>query len=228
MFTTSNCSTPLPGDLPQLQSFSRLILQHRSATCKIKRLIDILGAVVGLFLTAILAIPIVIAIQIDDPGPIFYRQLRCGLRGKPFRILKFRSMVVDADRRQHLVQNQAKGHIFKNTNDPRITRVGRFLRRTSLDELPQFWNVLNGEMSLVGTRPPTLNEVQHYKPHHWQRLRTKPGMTGEWQVNGRSSVIDFEDIVSMDLAYQRKWSLIYDFQLILKTIAVVLKKQGAH
>lgn len=228
MFTTSNCSTPLPGDLPQLQSFSRLIVQHQSATCKIKRLIDILGAVVGLFLTAILAIPIVIAIQIDDPGPIFYRQLRCGLRGKPFRILKFRSMVVDADRRQHLVQNQAKGHIFKNTNDPRITRVGRFLRRTSLDELPQFWNVLNGEMSLVGTRPPTLNEVQHYKPHHWQRLRTKPGMTGEWQVNGRSSVIDFEDIVSMDLAYQRKWSLIYDFQLILKTIAVVLKKQGAH
>lgn len=228
MFTTSNCSTPLPGDLPQLQSFSRLIVQHRSATCKIKRLIDILGAVVGLFLTAILAIPIVIAIQIDDPGSIFYRQLRCGLRGKSFRILKFRSMVVDADRRQHLVQNQAKGHIFKNTNDPRITRVGRFLRRTSLDELPQFWNVLNGEMSLVGTRPPTLNEVQHYKPHHWQRLRTKPGMTGEWQVHGRSSVIDFEDIVLMDLAYQRKWSLIYDLQLILKTIAVVIKKQGAY
>jgi len=228
VFTTSNCSTPLPGDPPQLQSFSRLIVQHRSATCKIKRLIDILGAVVGLFLTAILAIPIVIAIQIDDPGPIFYRQLRCGLRGKPFRILKFRSMVVDADRRQHLVQNQAKGHIFKNTNDPRITCIGRFLRRTSLDELPQFWNVLNGEMSLVGTRPPTLNEVQHYKPHHWQRLRTKPGMTGEWQVHGRSSVIDFEDIVSMDLAYQRKWSLVYDFQLILKTIAVVMKKQGAY
>jgi lipopolysaccharide/colanic/teichoic acid biosynthesis glycosyltransferase len=227
VFTTSNCSTSLAGESLVLTRSAGLIVPHRSATCKIKRLIDILGAVVGLILTAILAIPIVIAIQIDNPGTIFYRQLRCGLRGKPFRILKFRSMVVDADRKQHLVQNQAKGHIFKNTNDPRITRVGRFLRRTSLDELPQFWNVLNGEMSLVGTRPPTLNEVQHYKPHHWQRLRTKPGMTGEWQVNGRSSVIDFEDIVSMDLTYQRKWSLVYDFKLILKTIAVVLKKQGA-
>lgn len=227
MFTASNCSPSLSDHPLVIQSFPRFRVAHRSATCKIKRLIDILGALVGLFLTAILAIPIVIAIQIDDPGPIFYSQLRCGLRGKPFRILKFRSMIVDADRKQHLVQNQAKGHIFKNTNDPRITRVGRFLRCTSLDELPQFWNVLNGEMSLVGTRPPTLNEVQNYKLHHWQRLRTKPGMTGEWQVHGRSSVIDFEDIVSMDLAYQRKWSLAYDVLLILKTIAVVLNKQGA-
>ncbi|MEQ9668388.1 sugar transferase [Coleofasciculus sp. G2-EDA-02] len=228
MFTTSNCSTPRSGDPPVLQTFPRLRVAHRSATSQIKRLIDILGALVGLIMTAILAIPIVIAIQIDNPGPIFYRQVRCGLKGKPFRILKFRSMVVGADRMQHLVQNQAKGHIFKNTNDPRITRVGRFLRRTSLDELPQFWNVLKGEMSLVGTRPPTLNEVQNYQPHHWKRLRTKPGMTGEWQVHGRSSVIDFEDIVSMDLAYQRKWSVGYDFKLIVKTIAVVLKKQGAY
>jgi lipopolysaccharide/colanic/teichoic acid biosynthesis glycosyltransferase len=107
-------------------------------------------------ITTIIAIPIAIAIKLDNPGPIFYSQIRCGVRGKTFRVWKFRSMVVNAEQLQHLVDNQAQGHIFKNKNDPRITRVGRFLRRTSLDELPQFWNVLKGDMSLVGTRPPTI------------------------------------------------------------------------
>ncbi|HEY9616702.1 MAG TPA: sugar transferase [Microcoleaceae cyanobacterium] len=201
---------------------------HPSVTNKTKRLIDILGALVGLSLTGLVAIPVLIATQFDNPGPIFYSQIRCGYRGKPFRIWKFRSMVVDADKLKHLVYNEAKGGIFKNRNDPRVTRVGRFLRKTSLDELPQFWNVLMGQMSLVGTRPPTVDEVMGYKRHHWERLNVKPGITGEWQVNGRSNVVDFEDIVDMDVAYQQKWSIAYDLQLILKTILVVVKKQGAY
>jgi len=136
-------------------------------------------------------------------------------------------MITDAENLKHLVKNEATGNIFKSENDPRITRVGKFLRRTSLDELPQFWNVLRGEMSLVGTRPPTMDEVQSYEAHHWNRLNVKPGITGEWQANGRSTVKDFEDIVVMDLDYQRKWSVMYDLKLICKTIAAVLKKQGA-
>ncbi len=200
---------------------------HPSVHSKFKRSIDIAGALVGLTITGIVAIPVAIALHFDDPGPIFYCQIRCGYRGKTFRIWKFRSMIMGADKLKHLVHNEAKGGIFKNKNDPRVTRVGRFLRKTSLDELPQFWNVLKGDMSLVGTRPPTVDEVIGYKPHHWQRLNVKPGITGEWQANGRSEVTDFEDIVKMDVAYQKKWSILYDFQLILKTIQVVLNKKGA-
>jgi exopolysaccharide biosynthesis polyprenyl glycosylphosphotransferase len=201
---------------------------HPSVNSRIKRLIDIVGALVGLVITALVAIPVAIMVCFDDPGPVFYSQVRCGLNGHHFRIWKFRSMVVKADELKHLVENEAKGNIFKNRNDPRVTRVGRFLRRTSLDELPQFWNVLKGDMSLVGTRPPTVNEVMQYKRHHFQRLLVKPGITGEWQANGRSSVEDFEDIVKMDVLYQQKWSIAYDLSLILKTIQVVLHKDGAY
>ncbi|NEO41960.1 MAG: sugar transferase [Moorea sp. SIOASIH] len=201
---------------------------HQSANNKIKRLIDIIGALVGLLITVSIAIPIAIAMSIVDPGPLFYSQIRCGLNGKLFRIWKFRSMIVGADKLKHLVENQAKGHIFKNENDPRISRIGGFLRRTSLDEFPQFWNVLIGEMSLVGTRPPTFDEVMGYNRHHYKRLRVKPGITGEWQVNGRSKVTDFEDVVLMDLDYQHKWSIGYDLKLILKTIMVILNRHGAY
>ncbi len=201
---------------------------HPSISSTAKRLIDIFGALIGLIITAIVAIPVAIVTIVDDPGPIFYSQIRCGLQGKPFRIWKFRSMVVNADKLKHLVKNQAQGHIFKAVDDPRITRVGKFLRRTSLDELPQFWNVLLGDMSLVGTRPPTPDEVINYEPHHWERLQVKPGITGEWQANGRSSITDFEKVVSMDIEYQRKWSVAYDLSLILKTIRVVLLKTGAY
>lgn len=201
---------------------------HPSINSKLKRLLDIVGSLVGLSVIGLLFIPITIAIQLDNPGPIFYSQIRCGLYGRTFRIWKFRSMVVDADRLKHLVNNQAKGNIFKNRNDPRVTRVGKFLRKTSLDEFPQFWNVLKGDMSLVGTRPPTVDEVMKYERHHFQRLLVKPGITGEWQANGRSQVEDFEDIVKMDIAYQRKWSVFYDIQLIFKTIEAVFKKDGAY
>ena len=201
---------------------------HPSTASTTKRLIDILGAIVGLIITAVVAIPVGILTTLRNPGPIFYSQIRCGLNGRTFRIWKFRSMVANADKLKHLVKNQAKGHIFKCVNDPRITSVGKFLRRTSLDELPQFWNVLVGDMSLVGTRPPTPDEVVKYEPHHWERLRVKPGITGEWQANGRSSIKDFETIVCMDIDYQRKWSVGYDLSLIFKTIWVVFNKNGAY
>lgn len=200
---------------------------HCSVFSKTKRIIDIMGSAMGLMITGIIVIPIAVAMQLDDPGPIFYSQIRCGVNGRPFRIWKFRSMFVGAERQKHLVPNQAKGYIFKNDDDPRITRIGRFLRRTSLDEFPQFWNVLIGEMSLVGTRPPTPDEVAQYERHHWQRLLVKPGITGEWQVKGRSKIDDFENIVALDLEYQEKWSSSYDLYLILKTIGVVLVRKGA-
>ncbi|HEY9642566.1 MAG TPA: sugar transferase [Coleofasciculaceae cyanobacterium] len=200
---------------------------HPSVHNKTKRCIDIVGALVGLMLTALVFLPIAIALYLDNPGPILYGQMRCGFRGQPFRIWKFRSMVVNAEQIQHTIANQANGCIFKNDHDPRVTRVGRFLRRTSLDELPQFWNVLMGEMSLVGTRPPTVGEVQNYSARHWKRLEVKPGITGEWQVNGRSKVLNFERIVSLDLRYLRRWSIAYDLKLILKTIQVVIHRDGA-
>lgn len=225
LFKTQNNSTNLILSTPL---YDRDLELHRSVRCKFKRSIDIVGAIVGLAITAILTIPIALAMQLDDPGLVFYSQIRCGLNGKPFRIWKFRSMVVNADKQKHLIQNQAQGHIFKNDNDPRVTTVGRFLRRTSLDEFPQFWNVLKGDMSLVGTRPPTPDEVENYSSHHFQRLQVKPGITGQWQVNGRSNVLDFEEIVQMDLDYQLKWTSLYDLSLILQTIAVVFARRGAY
>jgi len=201
-------------------------MTHPSVRSPLKRLLDIVGSLVGLGITAVLFLPITIAIQIDDPGPIFFGQIRCGWMGKRFKIWKFRSMVANAEALKHQVKNEAEGAFFKNKNDPRVTRVGKFLRRTSLDELPQFWNVLKGEMSLVGTRPPTPDEIERYEIPKWQRLDVKPGMTGEWQVNGRSSIRDFETVIQMDLRYQENWSLLHDIKLILKTIVVLFQKNA--
>lgn len=199
---------------------------HPSVRSPLKRLLDIMGSLVGLGITSILLIPIAIAIQIDDPGPIFFGQIRCGWMGKRFKIWKFRSMVANAEALKDQVKNEAEGAFFKNKNDPRVTRVGKFLRRTSLDELPQFWNVLKGEMSLVGTRPPTPDEIERYEIPKWQRLDVKPGMTGEWQVNGRSSIRDFETVIQMDLRYQENWSLLHDIKLILKTLVILFQKNA--
>lgn len=199
---------------------------HPAVRSTVKRLLDIVGAGVGLVITGILFPFIAIAIKLDDPGPIFFSQVRCGWMGKRFRIFKFRSMVADAERLKDRVVNQASGAIFKNEHDPRITRVGRFLRRTSLDELPQFWNVLRGQMSLVGTRPPTPDEVDQYHVPAWQRLDVKPGITGEWQVNGRSRISDFQEVIALDLRYQQSWSLAYDLRLLVKTLIVVLRKDS--
>ena len=199
---------------------------HPSVRSKPKRALDIVGGLVGLFLTAILFVVVGIIIKLDDGGPIFFAQTRCSFLGKRFKIWKFRSMVVDAEARKKDVANKVEGPLFKNDNDPRITKIGKFLRKTSLDEFPQFWNVVKGDMSLVGTRPPTPDEIEKYEVSQWQRLNVKPGMTGEWQVHGRSTVTSFEDVIQLDLQYQRKWSLMYDIKLIVKTVMVLFSKDS--
>lgn len=211
----------------QLPASAVFRVPHPSSYSLTKRVIDILGSSIGLLVLLVIFVPIAIAIKLDSPGPIFYSQERHGLMGKKFRIYKFRSMLDGAEHMKSQVKNEAQGLIFKNQDDFRITAVGRFLRRTSLDEFPQFWNVLLGQMSLVGTRPPTPDEVAHYSDYHWQRLNVKPGMTGEWQVNGRSLIQNFEDIVHLDLRYQALWSPTYDLVLIFKTIYVIFAKVGA-
>ncbi len=223
--TTTTASTPSSSSTEK----HRPPETHPSVRSHIKRILDIVGSLVGLGITGVLLIPIGIAIKLDSPGPLFFGQTRCGWLGKRFTIWKFRSMCSNAEALKSQVPNQASGAFFKNKNDPRVTRVGRFLRRTSLDELPQFWNVLKGEMSLVGTRPPTPNEVDTYDVPEWQRLDVKPGMTGEWQVHGRSQIQNFEDVIEFDLRYQRHWSLRYDLILIVKTILVVFRRNsGAY
>lgn len=224
IFTINNPS--LTDSEPTKSSDLPLPETHPSVKSWVKRLLDIVGSLVGLGITGVIFIPMAIAIKLDSPGPIFFYQTRYGWLGKPFKIIKFRSMCVNAEALRQQIPNQAEGAIFKNKNDPRITKVGRFLRRTSLDELPQFWNVLKGEMSLVGTRPPTPDEVDKYDVPQWRRLNVKPGMTGEWQVNGRSKVKNFEDVIQLDLKYQENWSLMYDLKLILKTILILFNKNS--
>ena len=199
---------------------------HPSVRSVTKRVIDIVGAVVGLIITGIIFIPLAIAIKSSSKGSILFSQTRCGWMGRQFKIWKFRSMYSNAEALKKQIKNQASGAFFKNDNDPRVTPIGRFLRRTSLDEFPQFWNVLKGDMSLVGTRPPTPEEVETYQIPEWQRLNVKPGMTGEWQVHGRSQVRNFEDVIKLDLRYQRNWSLSYDLKLILKTVTIIFSKNN--
>jgi anti-anti-sigma factor len=204
----------------------RPAVTHPSVRSVPKRLLDLVGGLIGLAVTAVLFPFIALAIRLDSPGPILFSQVRLGWMGRRFRLWKFRSMVVNAEALRSNVQNEASGAFFKNKNDPRITRVGRFLRRTSLDEIPQFWNVLVGDMSLIGTRPPTPDEVDRYAVPNWQRLDVRPGLSGEWQVNGRSQVLDFEDVIRMDLRYQENWSFGYDLRLIVRTFAVIFSKRS--
>jgi exopolysaccharide biosynthesis polyprenyl glycosylphosphotransferase len=194
----------------------------------VKRLMDLLVTTIGLIVTWPLFVLIALAIKLDSPGPVLYRQVRVGKDGRLFELLKFRSMYQDADRRRAelLAANEADGPLFKIRNDPRITRVGRLLRRTSLDELPQVLNVLRGEMSLVGPRPPLPSEVEAYEAWQLGRLRAIPGMTGLWQVSGRSEV-SFHDMVRLDLHYIRNWSLQLDLEILWRTIPAVIGSRGA-
>ena len=197
-----------------------------------KRFIDIIFGIIGTIMTLIFAIIIGPIIKIKSKGPIFFMQDRVGRNGKIFKMIKFRSMVVDADelKEKYKTQNENKdGLMFKMTNDPRvIPGIGDFIRKTSIDEFPQFINVLKGEMSVVGTRPPTVDEWEKYDLHHRARLAIKPGITGLWQVSGRSDIKDFEDVVKLDTKYIKTFSLWQDFSIILKTIKVVLNKEGAR
>jgi exopolysaccharide biosynthesis polyprenyl glycosylphosphotransferase len=195
----------------------------------LKRCLDIVGALVGMFLTAFLIPFIAIALKLDSRGPLLFAQERVGKSGRIFLCWKFRSMYEDAEERKKelMRMNEMNGAMFKIKDDPRVTRVGRFLRKTSLDELPQFWNVLRGEMSLVGTRPPTPEEVATYENWHRKRISIKPGITGLWQVSGRNEIRDFDQVVRLDLEYIDRWSIWLDVKLLLKTAWVVFARKGS-
>lgn len=197
----------------------------------LKRIMDISIALIGLVLTGIVAILIRSVVKKQSPGPLLFKQKRVGKNGKIFEMYKFRSMYMDAEERKKelLVQNELETELmFKMENDPRIFPFGQKLRDWSIDELPQFLNVLKGDMSVVGTRPPTLEEYQQYELHHFKRLATKPGITGLWQVSGRSNIKNFEEVVSLDIQYIQNWSIGQDIKIILKTFAVVLKREGSR
>jgi exopolysaccharide biosynthesis polyprenyl glycosylphosphotransferase len=194
-----------------------------------KRAFDLVVSTTVLLLLAPLVAATAVAIRLDSPGPVFFRQRRVGLNGRTFAMLKFRSMYLDAEARLEALRarNEMTGPVFKMRDDPRITRVGRFVRRTSLDELPQFWNVLKGEMSVVGPRPPIPAEVRQYKRWQRRRLSVKPGITCIWQVSGRNE-IDFDEWMELDLRYIDEWSLWRDVQICLQTIPAVFSSRGAR
>lgn len=195
-----------------------------------KRVLDILGGIIGTILLIPLTIIIAPFIYFESPGPIFFIQKRVGRNGRIFKMYKYRSMYMDAEARKEelMAQNEMKGYMFKLKDDPRITKVGRFIRRTSIDELPQFFNILRGDMSLVGTRPPTVDEFEQYQSYHKKRLSTTPGLTGMWQVSGRNDITNFEDVVKLDIEYIDNWSLGLDMKIIWRTIVVVLNRKGAE
>ena len=198
----------------------------------LKRLMDICGGIVGCLITLILFLFVAPAIYIKSPGPIFFSQIRVGKNGKKFRIYKFRSMYMDAEERKKelMKQNKVKdGMMFKMDNDPRIIKgVGNFIRKTSIDEFPQFFNVLKGDMSLVGTRPPTVDEWEKYNKHHRRRMAIKPGLTGMWQISGRSSITDFDEVVALDTKYIAEWNIGLDIKILFKTVGVIFTGRGSQ
>lgn len=198
----------------------------------LKRLMDIVGGLVGCILTGILFLFVAPAIYLKSPGPIFFSQWRIGKNGRKFKIYKFRSMYMDAEEQKKKLMEQNKikdGMMFKMDDDPRIIKgIGHFIRKTSIDEFPQFLNVLKGDMSMVGTRPPTLDEWEKYSPRHRIRMATKPGLTGMWQVSGRSNITDFDEVVRLDEKYIREWSFGLDIRIIFKTIGNMISGDGAE
>ncbi len=214
------------GGLPLL-TFSTA--PHDEVVLFVRRTLELVMAGLLLLVLSPLLVAIAIAIKLDSPGPVLFRQLRCGLHGRPFTFLKFRSMRVDAEAlKKHLAPyNEMDGPAFKMTNDPRVTPLGRFLRRTSLDELPQLWNIIRGDMSVVGPRPAVLEEVRQYEPWQRRRLSMKPGLTCLWQVNGRNE-LTFDEWMRLDLEYIDNWSLWLDVKIALKTIPAVLLGRGAR
>ena len=196
----------------------------------VKRLSDVIGAVLGMTILSPVFLIIAIAIKSEDPrGPIIFTQVRVGKNGKYFKIYKFRSMRVNAEEELAKLksQNDVKGAMFKLKNDPRVTRVGHFIRKRSLDELPQLYNVLIGDMSLIGPRPPLVNEVAAYSKRDLQRLRVRPGCSGLWQISGRNE-LDFDEMVDLDLEYIQKRSILFDLEIIWKTVVQMIFPKGAY
>ncbi|MBP9997241.1 MAG: sugar transferase [Lachnospiraceae bacterium] len=208
-------------------TYSNRVIDYRRRF--VKRAFDIVISFIGLLITLVFTPFIALAIAIDSRGPVIYSQNRVGRNGRVFRMYKFRSMYTDADERKKelMKDNELSGPMFKMENDPRITKVGRFIRKTSIDELPQFYNILKGDMSLIGTRPPTVEEFEQYNMHYRRRLSITPGLTGLWQVSGRSDIEDFDDVVKLDLEYIDNWSLALDAKIFLQTIGVVLLRKGS-
>ena len=207
--------------------YSRNIFSFRQLA--VKKTLDFFGALIGLILTVLVYPFIAIAIKADSKGPVIFKQKRVGKNGRTFMLYKFRTMVADAEEQKEelMGQNEVEGPMFKIKSDPRITKVGKFLRKSSLDEFPQFINVLKGDMSLVGTRPPTVNEYQSYSPEQKCRMCITPGITGMWQVSGRSQISDFNEIVRLDMEYIDGWTIWRDIKILLKTVVVVLLGRGA-
>lgn len=197
----------------------------------LKRLMDIAGGLVGCMITVVLMVLVGPLIWLKSPGPILFSQWRIGKNGRKFKIYKFRSMYMDAEERKKELMEKNKikdGMMFKMDDDPRIIKgIGHFIRKTSIDEFPQFWNVLKGDMSMVGTRPPTVDEWEMYSPRHRIRMAAKPGLTGMWQVSGRSNITDFEEVVKLDEKYIREWNFGLDVRIILKTVGNMFTGDGA-
>ena len=205
-------------------------LQEPQSYLFLKRTLDIVGATLGFILLSWLFLIVAILIKIDDPkGPVFFKQTRVGKNEKAFKMYKFRSMVTDAEERlaELLHKNEVSGAMFKMKDDPRVTKIGKFIRKTSIDELPQFWNVLKGEMSLVGPRPPLPREVEEYSPYDKQRLVVTPGCTGLWQVSGRNR-LNFDEMVDLDLEYIANRNILYDLRIIFKTFLMFLGSKDAY
>ncbi len=195
----------------------------------IKRAFDIVVSIIGLVFTGLFTLILAPVIKIQAPGPVFFSQVRVGKNGRKFKMYKFRSMYIDAEERKKelMAHNEMQGLMFKMENDPRIFPAGNFIRKTSIDEFPQFLNILKGDMSLVGTRPPTVDEFEQYHRHHLSRLAMKPGLTGMWQVSGRSDITDFEEVVRLDNEYIKNFTLGLDIKIIIKTFKAVLKAKGS-
>lgn len=222
--STSSSSTTLPQSGQTTQHN-----YHQSLSWFVKRAIDCIGAIVGMLLISPLLLTVMVLIKLDSKGPIFYKQERVGYQGKKFYMYKFRSMRPNADAEVEKLraQNEDNAVMFKMKDDPRITNIGKFIRRYSIDELPQLINVVTGDMSLVGPRPPIPRELSEYEPWHFVRFLTVPGMTGHWQVSGRSNIQDFDDVVRLDYEYINQWNLLFDIRILFKTIPVVLFAKGA-
>lgn len=226
----------VPDDIPnrtveRLGNYTVLTTGLRLASARqimMKRLLDIAGGLVGSLLTVLVSVFIGPVIYFQSPGPIYFKQKRVGKNGRTFEIYKFRSMYMDAEERKKelMQQNEMEGLMFKMKDDPRIIPIGHFIRKYSIDELPQFFNVLKGDMSIVGTRPPTVDEYEQYQVHHRGRLASKPGITGLWQVSGRNQITDFEEIVELDTDYIMRWSVAEDIRIILKTVRLVIQGDG--
>jgi len=213
----------------QFQILTFYSKEFKAGQLAVKRCLDIAGSFVGLAITALILPFVAIAIRLESPGPIFFSQLRMGENGRMFRCWKLRSMYMDAEARKQelMARNEMKGAMFKIADDPRVTKVGAFIRKSSIDELPQFWNVFKGEMSLVGTRPPTPDEVKSYELWHRKRISIKPGITGLWQVSGRNKIQDFDNVAELDIQYIENWNVWMDIKILFKTIMVVVARRGA-